>query len=118
MIKSQPNYYRILFVLAVLPVLEKVGYPKEIIEKVQAINLKKNLKDPETQTIEDALCLVFLEFQFEEFIQKTPEEKIPKIIQKTWGKMSEKGRAFALKLSLSKNGLNLIKKSLNLHSFK
>ena len=96
-------------------ILKKVGYPEETIQKVQAINLKKDLKDPDIQTIEDALCLVFLEFQFEKFIQKTPEEKVPLIIQKTWRKMSPRGRKFALKLPFSKKELDLIKKSLNLY---
>ncbi len=96
-------------------ILKKVGYSEEIIQKVQSIHLKKNLKtDKEVQIMEDALCLVFLEFQFEEFIKKTPKEKMPQIIQKTWRKMSEKAKEFALKISFSKDGFQLIKEALNL----
>jgi uncharacterized protein DUF4202 len=93
-------------------ILREAGYPEETIEKVQAINLKKSLKDPDTQTIEDALCLVFLEFQFHDFVKKTPPEKMPDIIKKSWAKMSPKAREFALTLNFSKEELELIQKSI------
>jgi len=93
-------------------ILERVGYPQEIVQKVQEINLKKSLKDPDTQTIEDALCLVFLEYQFRDFLKKTPAEKMPDIIKKTWAKMSPKAREFALGLPFSKEELELIQDSL------
>ena len=47
---------------------------------------------PETQVLEDALCLVFLESQFAELSEKTEQAKFIEIIQKTWKKMSSKGR--------------------------
>ena len=93
-------------------ILKKVGYDPETIEKVKAINLKKNLKDPDTQTIEDALCLVFLEYQLKDFCKKTSPEKIPGIIQKTWAKMSGKAKESALKLPFSKEELNRIRAAL------
>lgn len=93
-------------------ILQKLNYPPEIIEKVQAINLKKNLKDPDTQTMEDALSLVFLEHQMRDFLKKTPIEKMPDILKKTWAKMSPKARDFALKLPFSPDELALIQKSL------
>src|ERR1041384_1164760 len=38
--------------------LRPVGYPDEVILRVQQLNLKKGFpQDPETQTLEDALCL-------------------------------------------------------------
>lgn len=94
-------------------ILEEVGYERETIERVQAINLKKNLKtDPEVQAMEDALCLVFLEHQFREFLQKTPHEKIPAILQKTWKKMSDQGRRWALKLPFSDEEKKTISEAL------
>jgi len=93
-------------------ILKSLNYNSEIIEKVKAINLKKNLKDPDTQTMEDALCLVFLEYQFSDFVKKTPPEKMPAIIQKTWTKMSEKARLLALKLPFSAEEANLLKTTL------
>ena len=80
-----------------------------MVNQVRAINLKQGLgRDPEVQIIEDALCLVFLEQQYDDLIAKTDEEKMISILQKTWGKMSEQAQQEALKLSLSEEGARLI----------
>ena len=89
--------------------LREAGYEDELIDRVRAINLKQGLgRDPEVQIIEDALCLVFLEQQYDDLIAKTDEEKMISILQKTWGKMSEQAQQEALKLSLSEEGARLI----------
>lgn len=95
-------------------VLQKVNYPVDFIAQVKAINLKKDLKDKDTQCMEDALCLVFLEHQLEEFMAKTPAEKMPGIIQKSWKKMSPKGHELALTIPYSETALKIIKESLGL----
>lgn len=90
-------------------VLSKLGYEDSVVERVRAINLKQGLgKDPEVQLIEDALCMVFLEQQFDDLIAKTEEAKMVSIIQKTWVKMSEQAQQEALKLKLSEEGARLI----------
>ncbi len=95
-------------------ILEKVGYDQEIIDRVAFLLQKKQLKrDTETQILEDVICLVFLEFYYEEFMSKHTDEKVIDILQKTWKKMSEKGHDAALALSYSDRGLALIKKALN-----
>ncbi len=94
-------------------ILREVGYSREIIEKVAFLLEKKQLKkNPETQTLEDVICLVFLEFYFEAFAKKYEEDKLVDILQKTWRKMSERGQATALKLPLSPNALDLIGKAM------
>lgn len=94
-------------------ILREIGYDEVLIERVQALNLKKNLrKDPECQTLEDALCLAFMEHQFDALIEDTEEDKMVKIVQKTWGKMSEKGHAEALRLDLSDSALSIVQKAL------
>jgi len=94
-------------------VLREVGYEEDVVERVVSLNLKKNLKsDPECQVIEDALCLVFLQHQFDELIANTEEEKMRKIVVKTWGKMSERGHEEALKLQFSEAGAAVIKGAL------
>lgn len=94
-------------------ILAEVGYGAEVIEKVAFLLEKKQLKkNPETQTLEDVICLVFLEFYFEAFAQKYEEDKLIDILQKTWRKMSERGQAAALKLPLSPPALDLIGKAL------
>lgn len=94
-------------------ILSAVGYEKELIDEVQFLLLKKQLKKNErTQILEDVICLVFLEFYFDAFAAKHSEEKIIDIVQKTWGKMSDKGHEFALNLPFSNSGLALVKKAL------
>ncbi|WP_291961837.1 DUF4202 domain-containing protein [Maribacter sp.] len=95
-------------------ILEDIGYDKETIDNVKFLLQKKQLKkNEETQTLEDVICLVFLEFYFEPFAHKHPEDKTIDILQKTWRKMSIKGQEAALKLPLSKFSLDLITKALN-----
>lgn len=90
-------------------VLGEVGYDEATIDQVRAINLKQDLKgNPDAQTMEDALCLVFLEVQFSEFRLKTSEEKMISILRKTWGKMGERGREAALGLALGEEETRLL----------
>lgn len=94
-------------------ILESVGYPRETTDRVAFLLQKKKLKrDPETQTLEDVICLVFLQYYLEPFMEKHAEGKLIDILQKTWNKMSEEGRAAALKLPLSENSRRLIGKAL------
>jgi hypothetical protein len=94
-------------------ILTEVGYTEEIISKVKFLLEKKQLKkNEETQTLEDVICLVFLEHYFEPFAEKHPEEKTIDILQKTWRKMSKKGHGAALKLPLSENSINLVSKAI------
>jgi hypothetical protein len=90
-------------------VLEDAGYDSATIDHVRSINLKENLKsNPDAQTMEDALCLVFLEVQFSEFRLKTSEVKMISILRKTWGKMSERGHKAALALDLGEEESRLV----------
>ena len=94
-------------------ILKEVGYDQDIIEKVRFLLEKKQLKrNEETQTLEDIICLVFLEFYFEPFAREHPEEKVVDILQKTWRKMSKKGQEAALKLPLSQTSKGLVEKAL------
>ena len=94
--------------------LNDAGYTDSEITRVRSILLKQNLKiDEEVQIMEDALCLVFLEFQFEDFMQKHDDDKLIRIIQKSWKKMSEQGRNAALTLNYSPKAKLLLDKALN-----
>ena len=94
-------------------ILQGLGYEPELIDAVRRINLKQNLhKSPDTQTMEDALCLTFLEFEFSEFCAKYPAEKVIEVVQKTWKKMSAKGHELALTLPFSPASLELVKRAL------
>src|SRR6267378_284415 len=94
-------------------ILREVGYPEQIITRVQNLNLKKDFpKDPETRALEDALCLVFLEHQFADLAAKTAEDKMINAVQKTWKKMTEQARAKALELPFGEKEKKLIEKAL------
>lgn len=95
-------------------VLAELGYEADSIERVKRIVTKQNLhSNPDSQTIEDALCLVFLEFEFEAFLAKYPDaDKAVEILQKTWKKMSARGHAAALALPLPEAGKALVARAL------
>lgn len=93
--------------------MRQAGYDEDVIAGTQRIILKQKIKlDHEVQTIENALCLVFLEFQYEDFRKKHSEDKMLHILRKTWNKMSEPGRNAALTLTYTDEGKALIGKAL------
>jgi hypothetical protein len=95
-------------------VLRAHGYDSAMVDAVGTINLKEGIKkNPDVQQIEDALCLVFLETQFEGYLDKWDADKTIRILQKTWVKMSEVGHAAALKLELSPRALALVQRALD-----
>ena len=58
-------------------ILRGVGYDDDTIARVQDLVRKRGLgKDPEVQTLEDALCLVFLETQFDDLAARLDPEKL------------------------------------------
>lgn len=82
-------------------ILFRLGYEQELIDRVRAINLKQGLKiDPDVQTMEDALCLAFLEHEALEFAATRTEEQVVEILRRTWRKMSDRGHAAALGLPM------------------
>lgn len=70
-------------------------------------------KDEEIQALEDLVCLVFLEYYFEEFLENHENEKIIDILKKTWIKMSDEGHKAALKLDFSEKSLSFIKQAIS-----
>ena len=80
-------------------ILREAGYDEQTVERVRTINQKRGIKsDADVQTMEDALCLAFLEHELDEFMGKHPPEKVVDILQKSWRKMSDQGHAAALAL--------------------
>lgn len=97
----------------VAELMVEAGYSIEEIERVKYLVQKRGLKrDEETQCLEDVICLVFIEHYLTDFASKHDEAKLIDIIQKTWGKMSEKGHEAALKIPLSDANSTLVKKAL------
>jgi hypothetical protein len=95
-------------------ILREIGYDDETIGRVQDLNLKKHFPaDTETRTLEDALCLVFLEFQFAPLAAKSDDDKMVNALQKSWQKMTGAARAEALKLNYGPREKTLLDLALN-----
>ena len=94
-------------------ILRETGYDEAAVRRVQDLNLKKDFpNDPETRTLEDALCLVFLEFQFAALAAKSDDHKMINALQKSWAKMTEAARAEALKFDYGEREQKLIEQAL------
>jgi hypothetical protein len=94
-------------------ILTEVGYDAVTVAAVVRINLKQGRRDnPDTQTMEDALSLSFLEHEFAEFCEKHSDDKIIGIVQKTWSKMSQRARELAQGLTLTGRAQNLVGRAL------
>jgi hypothetical protein len=99
---------------AAASILRDVGYDDAMIARVQSLVQKRRLKrDPETQTLEDVACLVFLRYYFDDFRGTQEEDKLVDILRKTWVKMSPEGREAALALDLSTEATALMKQALD-----
>jgi hypothetical protein len=82
--------------------MAEAGYAADAIDRVRRLMSKRELsEDADTQTLEDALCLVFLERQFADLRAKTAPETMAQVLRKTWGKMSPAARRAALALPLA-----------------
>jgi len=95
-------------------ILRQVGYDEETIAEVRRVNIKQGLRsDPLVQTMEDALCLAFLEHELEAFAEKHGADKIVSILQKTWKKMSPRARELALGLAFPPPVEALVERALS-----
>ena len=91
----------------------KSDYDEAIVRRVQDLNLKKNFPaDAECRVLEDALCLVFLEFQFAALAAKSDDEKMINALRKSWEKMTDAARSEALKLNFGAREKSLVERAL------
>jgi hypothetical protein len=94
-------------------ILRAVGYDEETIGRVQSLLRKERLKsDPEVQTLEDVICLVFLKYYFADFAKKHDDAKLIDILGKTWTKMSPAGQRAVLDLELEPDSRALVERAL------
>jgi len=93
--------------------LLNVGYETGVIEAVKNIVRKKDQqKNYDVQVMEDALCLVFLQHQYTDFSTKYEDDKVLRILKKSWAKMSIPGRAEATKLNFEGRARLLLREAL------
>ena len=94
-------------------IMEGAGYGPVAVAKARSLLVRKNLaSDAEGQTLEDAACLVFLQFEFAPFSSRTEPDKMVDILRKSWAKMSTAAREEALGLQLGREELELVKRAL------
>jgi hypothetical protein len=80
-------------------ILTDLSFDPETIARVVSVVRKERLKDdPEVQTLEDVICIVFLKYEVAAFATKYEEDdpRLADILAKTWRKMSERGHQAAL----------------------
>lgn len=93
--------------------MQQHGYGVDEALQTGAIVRKEKIKrNPDSQTLEDVACLVFLEHYFDAFAAKHDEQKIINILQKTWHKMSDPAHTIALSLTFPDHLADLIGKAL------
>jgi len=83
------------------------------VARIQAIVSKKQLKtDPDVQSLEDALALVFLETQLSELGQKLDDDHMVDVLAKTLRKMTPVGQAAAAALTYDDHGMKLVQRAI------
>ena len=94
-------------------VLQDAGVDPQVITRVQDLVRKRGLgTDPDAQVLEDALCLVFLETQFDELAAKTDEDVMVGVLVKSLAKMGPAGVAAAGQISFSEREAALLAQAL------
>jgi hypothetical protein len=96
-------------------IMRDAGYAADEIARVGALLRKERLKyDAEVQTLEDAICLVFLAHEAAQFIAPHDDAKVRDILAKTARKMSREGLAAAAGLALDARLARLLQEALAL----
>jgi hypothetical protein len=79
------------------------GYGDDDAARVADLVRKRDLRagtDPDVQTLEDALCLVFVETEYADLAARTAPDKMADIVRKTLAKMSPEARKEAAALGV------------------
>ncbi len=98
----------------VAEILADVGYDEATIDRVRTIVAKANLaSDPDVQTHEDALCLVFLESQLDDVSTQLGDDHMIRVLRRTAAKMSSAGLAATSEISFSDRGRALLAVALS-----
>ena len=83
-------------------ILDDVGLPASLIERAAALIRKEGLgRDAETQMLEDAACLSFLEAELAGFAEGRDPGTLRRVLGRTWAKMSPQARDLASALDVS-----------------
>lgn len=93
-------------------IIKDAGYPDDVADRVTAILMKQGIKqDADVQVMENALCLVFLQYQYEAF-HPAHGGKIVEILRKSLLKMDDAGHRRALTLPYTSEGMAYLEQAL------
>jgi len=82
--------------------MEAGDWTPDAVERSRKLLARTKLRtDPETQTLEDAACLVFLQTQFDDMATRTEHDHLVSIVAKTLKKMSPPAIELAGSIELS-----------------
>jgi hypothetical protein len=95
-------------------ILTNCGFDQETIDRVKFLLQKKELRQhhPETQVLEDVICLVFIEHYLHDFALQHDDGKVVDILKKTIQKMSPRSLGETAKISMTEKVKNLIQQAL------
>jgi hypothetical protein len=97
----------------VAEIMVEHGYGADEVERVASIVSKRGLgSDPAAQVHEDALCLAFLELQFDPVADQLGDERTIEVLRKTIRKMSAPGIELAGTIPVSASGAALLAAAL------
>ncbi len=95
-------------------IMAACGYGQDVIARTGSLLKKERLKqDADAQTLEDIICLVFLEFEAPPFIAKHDDDKVRDILAKTAKKMSARGLEAAAKVAMDPRLARLLGEALS-----
>lgn len=93
--------------------LRATGHDDDAIARVQALIRRERLgTDPETQLVEDAACLVFIETQLAEVADRFDRDHLLEVIRKTARKMSPTALAAVATIDLGETERELLAAAL------
>jgi len=94
-----------------LAIMQELGYDEDAQYQVNFYLHKRCLAtNREVQYLEDCACLIFIEHHLLDFAKEHREQKVLRIIQKTWDKMTEQGHREVYGLELSEEAHELLDK--------
>ena len=97
----------------VADLLRSHGYDDATIDRVAAIVRKEGrTRDPQVQTHEDALCLVFLQTQLRDVTGRLGEDATVGVVARTLPKMSERAIELAAELDLDPVARNVLERAV------
>lgn len=95
-------------------IMQEQGFDRASIDRARDLLSRTALaNDPETQTLEDVACLVFLETQFDALIKRFEHEHMVQVVAKTLRKMSGDAIELAGAIPVSHGGERVLADAIN-----